>query len=287
MLRVASERKGLRLEIVKAGRQYKVFTFLGGERGTRLVFVDLRALVGGGSLEKACTSLGVDEYYGLKKSFQPFSFYTSLERVHGQEVPSYFGPYFRKMNSSKKICTSAEYKRFVRRLQTSTHLDLFREYMELDTKVTLLCFLECCSTYRDLFGISVLDARSFTSSSLFYRQCSVINPFLAAQPGFCRMEFSTALAVVLGGMSGGLCVRMVDFMRAGDPLFPQAGSYGAGKTCRGIASLDFRWVCKIKAAETPQSKLSPRAQLSLPVDLLPERQSPAHRRVRRLQRGRD
>ena len=238
MLRVASEKRGLRLEVVKAGREYKVFTFLGGDRGTRLVFVDLRALVGGGSLEKTCASLGVDQYYGLQKSFQPFAFYTSLERIHGQQVPSYFGPYFRKLNSSKKICTPAQYKQFVRRLQTSTHLDLFREYMELDTRVTLLCLLECCSSYKHLFGISVLDSRSFTSSSLFYRQCSVINPFLAAQPGFCQMPFSTALAVVLGGMSGGLCVRMVNSMRAGDPLYPR-GDRG-GKTCRSIASLDFR-----------------------------------------------
>ncbi len=221
--------------MIKSGREYKVFALK--RRGIKLVFVDLRSLLGGGSLEKACTSLGVREKYAVAKGFVPHSFYTSLDVLNGSTMPPFSDSCFLKMNSKKKMCTEEEYDQLSKRLEGgSSHLDIVVGYCKEDVNVCLLAFLEGIKAYKELFGITVLDSASFTSSSLFFREASVILPFLQGQPSFSSLDNSLALRIVLGGLSGGVCMRMVSRMARGDKMFPSADS----ETCKKIASLDFR-----------------------------------------------
>ena len=203
----------------------------------RLVFIDLRKVLGGGSLEKAAASLGVRQKYGLSKGFVPHAHLTGMEKLYGSEVPPYSSQCFDRMNSKKKICTEEEHEQLARQLRSGKrYIDLVRLYCKQDVDLCTLSFIEAMASYRELFGINILDASSFTSSSLFFRQASAVAPFLKGQPTFCALGDSLALRIVLAGLHGGVCMRMVSRMGVGDQLFPEEGS----PTCKRIASFDFR-----------------------------------------------
>ncbi len=225
----------MRLSIIRSGREYKVFTLSNGS--VRLVFIDLRKVLGGGSLEKAGASLGVHEKYNFGKGFVPHLFLTDMGKLYGSEIPPYSSECFNKMNSKKKICTEEEHVLFSQQLQAGKrHIDLVKTYCKQDVDLCIFSFVEAMRSFRDLFGINILDASSFTSSSLFFRQASTIAPFQKGQPAFCSLGDSLALRIVLAGLHGGVCMRMVSRMATGDPLFPEEGS----PKCKRIASFDFR-----------------------------------------------
>ena len=231
--------RGIKICIAKAGRTFKYFNLSREVDGARVLlrFADLRLLMGGGSLAQTVKVLGVDKKYKLRKGFTPHSFYSSLERVHGSEVPPYTATYFSHMNSSEMICSEREYGEFVAFLNSGkTHFDHMVSYLKADVNVVVFCMLEIMDAYSELFGIEVLDSAAMTNSSLFFRQASLILPFRRGQPTFTAISESTALYMLLHSMAGGITMRMAPHMAVGDEMYPGRRDL----TCQNIVALDFR-----------------------------------------------
>lgn len=226
-------RRNIKVDLAKSGRCYKYFNLRDGD--LKLRFVDLRNVCTANSLANATKALGVQEKYSVDKQFLPFPYYDRLERLYGHDLPEYGSPCFRKMNSEKRICTRAEYAGFRERLKTTNHLGILVDYLRADVTLTLLGLVEAVEVYRELFQIALLDSSSFTSSSLFYRESSIIQPYLRAQPGFSRLA-GTGLYMALASLSGGLTARMTSRMEKGQRLYPEEGE----KLCKNISIADFR-----------------------------------------------
>jgi len=228
--------KDRKIKIAKTGRTYKVFVI------NNIHHLDLRSLMGGGSLSKTCQVLGVDKKYGTKKYFQPFNLFTSLEVLNGSSLPGYEDKCFLALNGVDKICTEEEYNEYKSILKSNTHRQVLCSYLKQDLLVTLLCFLELQEAYRNLFGIEVLGSNSTTSSGLFFREATVIQPYLNFQPSFVNIPInSTIFYLTLNAISGGLVCKMGDKLELGDKLFPDPVTVSERKkSCKKILTMDFR-----------------------------------------------
>jgi len=234
--KIFSEKTKRKISIAKSGRTYKFFSY------NNIHHVDLRNIMGGSSLDKTCQVLGVDQKFKISKGFQPFQLFTSLEFMRGNFLPGFDDSCFLKSNGKDKICTKSQYDSYKGQLSNFNHWQLLRAYLRQDTVITFLCFMQAQHQYREVFNIEILDGRNFTSSSLFFKEATVIQPFLNHQPSFVNLPLnSTIFYLTLNAISGGLVCKMANQLSTGQKLFPQAlNEEERGKVCKAIHTVDFR-----------------------------------------------
>jgi len=232
----STAKSGRKIKLARNGRTYKIF------RINDLVHVDLRDLMGGGSLSKISRVLGVDKKYKISKTFQPFKLFTSLDFLASSDLPDYGHDCFTSMNSEKKICSEEEYLSYKKSLRNFSHRELLCAYLKQDVLVTMLSFLEAQTAYRDLFGIEVIGGKATTSSGLFFREATVIQPFLNFQPSFVKLATdSTVFFLTMQAISGGLVCKSCDQISLGDRLYPDPETKEEeSKICEKILTMDFR-----------------------------------------------
>ena len=225
------------IKIAKSGRCYKIFSL------QDVNHVDLRALMGGqSSLDGITKVLGVDKKYKISKGFQPFKLFVNLESLNSHDLPPYHHDCFVNPGTGEKICTREQYDSYQNQLRSWNHRTLLAAYLKQDVLVTLLCFFEAQTSFRNLFRIEVLGIKSHTASGLFFRQASVILPFLSHQPSFSKISPTSTVGLLChDAVAGGLVCKQCDRIELGDPLFPHPENDSeAGKICRKLATFDFR-----------------------------------------------
>lgn len=190
----------MKISLIRKGTEIK-FCRLGS-----ICFFDLFRLTTEGSLLKLAQILSIPKKTcsGLQKTMTvPYTYFSSMERLFGKEVPSLQDPVWHSMRDGEAHINEDEHSEICSEVAEIGWYEAFSRYLRKDCVLVLAAVLIMDELYQKEFGVQMLSC-CFTSAGAVTGSHidAVINK--RAVQGFCQIRNASVAKLLLHSRVGGI-----------------------------------------------------------------------------------